>query len=586
MPNIKYALVALALGALLVAACQSDMSSVAEAPISGEPVIRVNQVGFAPQSSKVAVVPAPSYDSFELVDLDSNQSVFSGVLSQPAVWEHSGEEVRRADFSSFERPGRYVVRVPDLPDSPVFEISERAYGDLNDAVTKAFYFNRASTELKEEHAGIYARPFAHADTEVKVHSSAASEARPEGTIISGPKGWYDAGDYNKYIVNSGISTYTLMAAYEHFPDYYAQRNLNIPESGNQVPDLLDEVMWNLEWMLTMQDPNDGGLYHKLTTKNFTDRAMPHEVDDEQRYVVKKGTAAALNFAAVMATASRVYADYEDAFPGFSEQALVAAEAAWAWAQENPDVIYRNPEDIQTGQYGDSDFEDEFAWAAAELYITTGNDDYYGAMNAPEAEINVPNWSTVWGLPWVSLAHHRDHLTDAADRDLIARRVTEMADALRQEWVDSAYGVPMREQDFVWGSNGVAMNSAMMLLQGYRLTGERDYRDAAQAQLDYVLGRNPTGFSYVTGFGSKTPMHIHHRPSASDGIEEPIPGFVAGGAQPGQQDLDGCPVEYPSDKPAKSYLDHWCSYASNEIAINWNAPLVYVSGALEALNLGH
>src|SRR5690606_16003168 len=263
--------------------------------------------------------------------------------------------------------------------SVVFTIDNDIYQALNAAAAKAFYFNRASTELLPEHAGIYARPAGHPDDQVFVHASAADAIRPEGTVISGPKGWYDAGDYNKYIVNSGISTYTLLAAYEHFPEHYQAQHLNIPESDNAVPDLLDEIHWNLEWMLAMQDPKDGGVYHKLTTKHFSGVVMPHQTTSP-RYVVQKSTGAALNFAAVMATASRIYTDYESHYPGLSARMLEAAEGAWAWAQANPDIRYEQPADIHTGAYGDSNFADEFVWAAAELYITTGDDRYYTAMN--------------------------------------------------------------------------------------------------------------------------------------------------------------------------------------------------------------
>jgi endoglucanase len=122
----------------------------------------------------------------------------------------------------------------------------------------------------------------------------------------------------------------------------------------------------------------------------------------------------------------------------------------------------------------------------------------------------------------------------------------------------------------------------MLIQAYRLGNDRAQLDAAQSVLDYVLGRNPLGMSYVTGIGQRSPMHPHHRPSEADGVVDPVPGFIVGGPNPGQQDKAGCPVPYPSPLPALSYIDHGCSYAANEVAINWNAPLVYVSAALQAL----
>ncbi|WP_206514062.1 glycoside hydrolase family 9 protein, partial [Xanthomonas euvesicatoria] len=168
-----------------------------------------------------------------------------------------------------------------------------------------------------------------------------------------------------------------------------------------------------------------------------------------------------------------------------------------------------------------------------------------------------------------------------DRARIAREITGLAQQLADTWQSSAWRLAMNDSDFVWGSNAGVLNRAMMLLQGYRLTQQRQFLDAAQSQLDYILGRNPLGLSFVTGIGKRTPMHIHHRPSEADGIEAPVPGWLVGGPQPGQQDAKECKVPYPSKRPALSYLDNFCSYSTNEVAINWNAPLVYVSAAIEA-----
>lgn len=576
-------------GTSLLAGCDgggnsaTSSSSIAAsvAPQDTSTGIRLNQLGFLPESTKWALIPAVKTNRFSVIDVASGNEIFGGELTEAAQWEPAQETVKLADFSQLKQAGEYQLRVAGIADSRPFRIAEDVYTALNAASIKAFYFNRNSAELLPEHAGIFARPAGHPDTRVLVHASAVSAERPEGTVISGPKGWYDAGDYNKYIVNSGISTYSLLAAYEHFPAFFDAQNLIIPESGNAIPDLLDEALWNLEWMLTMQDPADGGVYHKLTNKNFDGTVMPHEATTE-RYVVQKSTTATLDFAAVMATASRVLAKYETELPGLSAKMLVAAESAWQWAQANPAVTYEQPDDIKTGGYGDSQLDDEFFWAAAELYITTNNDSYYTAANAKDMSINVPSWGDVRSLGWMSLAHHRAQLSAAADRELIAKRIETLASELVSVWSSSAYRVTMQTEDFIWGSNSVALGQGMMLLQAYRLTDKREYLDAAQSTLDYVLGRNAVDMSFVTGFGHTSTLHPHHRPAGADGIDEPIPGFIAGGPQPRQQDKDDCPVAYPSSIPAKSYLDHYCSYASNEVAINWNAPLVYVSAALQVL----
>lgn len=581
------AAVAAAALALALQACGTSTVPGAAAPPAAavaagtaSTTIQVNQVGFLPGAAKWAVVPAGGADRFEVIDASTGREVFSGRLSPAARWKPAQESLRLADFSAFRTPGEYRLHVEGLPESARFVIDARAYEGVNAAALRAFYFNRASTELKPEHAGPWARPAGHPDTRVRVHASAAGPGRPEGTVISAPKGWYDAGDYNKYIVNSGITTYTLLAAWEHFPAHFERQRLNIPESGNALPDLLDEVLWNLEWMLAMQDPADGGVYHKLTDKGFDGVVMPHQPDNE-RYVVMKTTAATLDFAAVAAQASRVFAPFESQRPGLSARLLAAAKAAWGWAHAHPAVLYKQPADIHTGGYDNATLRDEFAWAAAELYVTTRDDAYLAALKAQAQPADVPGWGDVGSLAWITLAHHRERLTPQADRAEIERQIATQAGKLAAQWQASPYRVAMQREDFYWGSNAVALNQALMLIQGHRLGGDRRQLDAAQAALDFVLGRHPTGFSMVTGFGERSPREPHHRPSGADGVTDPVPGFIVGG--PRHETSDDCkPIAYPSTAAAKAWLDRFCSYTTNEVAINWNAPLVYVSAALQVL----
>jgi len=545
---------------------------------AGSAEIKVNAVGFLPQSHKLAVIPqAASANRFEVLDTDG-KVVLDGALGAASRWAPSGETVHVADFSALTQAGAYRVRVGSLLSDP-FTVAQDGYRALGDAALKAFYFNRSALALTPQFAGPWARPAGHPDDKVLVHASAASKARPQGTVIASPKGWYDAGDYNKYVVNSGISTYTLLAALEHFPDVF-KRDIGIPESGNGVPDILDEALWNLDWLLTMQDPADGGVYHKLTNLRFDGMVMPHAASTTPRYVVAKSTAAALDFAATMATASRVLTPYDAKWPGLSQRMLAAAQSAWRWAEAHRNVVFKNPKDVVTGEYGDAQLADEFAWAAAELFIATGQDGYAKAFMQRDAAPTTPGWDNVAALGWMSLAHHRDRLNPGIDRALIERRIDALASQLAKH-ADGGYRVPLASKDIVWGSNAVILNQGMMLLQAYRINGTPAYLQAAQSSLDYVLGRNATGYTFVTGFGARPVMHPHHRPSMADGVAAPVPGWLAGGPNPGQQDAKDCPP-YPSKLPALSYLDHACSYAANEVAINWNAPLVYVTAALSAL----
>jgi endoglucanase len=373
-------------------------------------------------------------------------------------------------------------------------------------------------------------------------------------------------------VNSGISTFTLLDAWTDFKDFYRQRQWTIPESGNSMPDLLDEVLWNLDWISSMQDPEDGGVYHKLTTLNFEGAVMPHQAV-AQRYVVQKTTAAALNFAAVMAKASRVLSEFEADQPGkaalFSQKAI----KAWLWASKNPAIYYQQPADVSTGAYGDTNLADEFAWAAAELFLLTGEQPYLQQFFQLAQPVQTASWASVSSLGYFSLAKEANRLT-VQQRQLVVSAITKVADQFVVQHQASAYKVAMLPDDFVWGSNAVAMNKAILLYKANQITAKAGYVEAMQGLVDYVLGRNPLDLTYVTGFGVKSPQHIHHRPSEADGVKAPVPGWLAGGAQPGQQDK----CQYSSKLPALSYADDWCSYASNEVTINWNAPLVYMLAA--------
>ncbi|PYR87760.1 MAG: cellulase, partial [Acidobacteria bacterium] len=299
--------------------------------------IRLNQVGFYPDAPKIACVVVETGATFYVLTADLRDTAFTGLLGPRRVTARSTDTTRAADFSALRTPGQYVVVVPGLGVSYPFAIRPRVHEELVRAALKAFYFQRASLALEPRYADRWSRAAGHPDTQVLVHPSAASAGRPPGTVISSPGGWYDAGDYNKYIVNSGITVATLLSLYEDFPEYVRAPHVDIPESGDAVPDLVHEALWNLRWMLTMQDPSDGGVYHKLTEPRFEGFVGPAEARSP-RYVVQKSTAAALDFAAVMAQGARVLRPFEG-MPGLPDSALTAAIRAWNWARRHPDVFY-------------------------------------------------------------------------------------------------------------------------------------------------------------------------------------------------------------------------------------------------------
>jgi endoglucanase len=442
--------------------------------------------------------------------------------------------------------------------------------------------------LEPKYAGKWQRGPGHPDTVVLIHPSVESKQHPAGAQISSPKGWYDAGDYNKYIVNSGITMSSLLSAYEDFPAYFNKLTTDIPESGDALPDLLNEILFNLEWMITMQDRSDGGVYHKLTNAAFDGMVMPG-VTKAPRYVVQKSTPATLDFAAVMAQAARVFKKFEKQLPGLSSRCQAAAEKAWEWAVKNPDVRYdqqgineKFDPDITTGEYGDRSFKDEWLWCAAELFVTTSDTKYYAMVKERMQDaVALPSWSNVAMQGYYTLTRKGSELP-GMDSTIHAmkKKILQMADTFLAKQKENAFATVMgqSQRDFVWGSNAVAANQGILLLNAYLQSGQRKYFEGALANIDYLLGRNATGYCFVTGFGSKSPMHPHHRPSVADGIDEPVPGLLAGGPNPGRQDK----CTYPFIEPENAYVDIDCSYASNEIAINWNAPVVYLLNAVEAI----
>ncbi len=571
--------------AVLLTACATDKPFNPDA----DP-IRINQLGYFTNQSKTATIEDDATrDDYRILNADTKEVVWEGeaIRTCTSAWNEKPRQV--IDFSSITQPGKYILEA--RPYSKEFVIAEHPLHDLSIASIKSFYYQRTGEAIEEQYAGKWNRPAAHPDTEVLVHASAASKDRPEGTIISSPGGWYDAGDFNKYIVNSGFTIGEMLTVYQLCPDYFKSLNLNIPESSNSTPDVLDEIYCNLKWMLTMQDPSDGGVYHKLTTPNFEAFVMPADCH-QPRYVVQKGTGASLDFAATMALASRIYKEYEE-YAEFAEQALKAAVDAYKWAQKHPNVAYRQNEmnekcepKVFTGEYGDGFFKDEFFWAASELYFTTGKTLYLNAAAsyAPK-EYTLPTWGNVYGLGMMAwLVQQTYGFSQDADRlgTRFTNKILSYCDTLLIAQENSCYDSPYGNvpQDFGWGCLAESgCGKGLSLLFAYRMTSDEKYLHGALKVADYLLGRNATGYCYVSGFGQKPVMNPHHRISAADGITEPIPGFLAGGPNAGQQDhCEG----YPSNLPDESYLDKTESYASNEIAINWQAGLFSFIGWLDAV----
>jgi endoglucanase len=358
--------------------------------------------------------------------------------------------------------------------------------------------------------------------------------------------------------------------------------LNIPESGDATPDILNEARWNLEWMLKMQD-NDGGVWHKQTSEHFCEFVMPEEDlllskvfgTGKEPY---KSTCATASLAAVAAIAARGYQPFDK---NFAAKNLRAAREAWIWTERYPDVTFRNPPGISTGEYGDADCGDERLWAAAELWRTTGDAVYHRyfrdnyakylpTLVAPDPE----SWRVVapMGL-WTYVLAPREGADQIALAEIRKRALAaayQIVDRTRR----NPYRVSLVAKDYVWGSNGVVANYGMQLLIANALSRDRAFVETALDNLHYLLGRNTFSLSWVTQVGANPYRHPHHRPSGADKKPEPWPGLLSGGPNAHRQDdvLRALPATLP---PTKVYRDDEGSFASNEVAINWQAMLVFL-----------
>ncbi len=531
-------------------------------------------MGYPLDGPKVALVGVPAVN-FEVRRCGDNAVVFSGKLGAAQADKNSGDTVQAADFSALRQPGRYYLQVPGVGRSWDFSVGGKVYEHAYSMAMRGFYGQRCgmAVNMAPEFPG-YSHPACHLHG--KFDPSSGVKGRRDNI-----GGWHDAGDYGRYMVNSGITAGTLMWTWELFGKKIQNISLDIPESGNGTPDILNETRWGLKWMLQMQD-TDGGAWSKQTSTHFSGFIAPDK--DKLPSVVigtgkppYKSTCATADLAAVGAIAARVYQPYD---AQFAAQALAAARRAWAWTEKYPDVTFRNPAGITTGEYADASCRDERLWAAAELWRTTGEAQYndyflknYAAylpgLDKPPAE----NWSLVGPMGLWTYAMAARKGTDPEAVAAIRARTVQAARAIVERTRANPYRVSMQAKDYVWGSNGVAANYGVYLLIANRFQPDPSLVDAARDNLHYLLGRNTFSLSWVTQLGEHPFLHPHHRPSAARG-GAPWPGLLSGG--PNAHRADPVAALLPMDlPPAKVYTDQTGSFSTNEICINWQASLVFL-----------
>ncbi|WP_433910018.1 glycoside hydrolase family 9 protein [Sphingomonas yabuuchiae] len=566
----------------------------------------LNQVGFRPDIAKRAIIVKDGVAvPWALLD-DKGRTVAQGTATVFGPDAASGDTVQQIDFGAFRTPGTYRLKV-DGRTSHVFTIAADVYRPLSHASLNFFYQQRAGVAIDARFAGgtQWARPAGHAHEVVTCFKGVDQAGTdwpgcPYTLDVTG--GWYDAGDQGKYVVNGGIALWMLQNLYEvdaaspPFPDGSAA----LPEAGNGINDLLDETRWEMRFLLAMQVPDgqtmalplgrqgrgplrltpvdaSGMAHHKIADRHWTKLPTPPADDHEERLLFPPSTAATLNLAATAAQCSRIWRGIDN---NFARRCLIAAGKAYRAALRNPDVYAAQAFD-GSGGYGDSELSDELYWATAELYAATGMPELAEALHKmplhAAALAGEPSWGRTAALGTITLATATG--VQPAERAAARAKLIALADRFLAEEARSGYHIPYASTAYHWGSNSVLLGCGQILALAARFTGEARYRDGAVDAMDYVLGRNPLDQSYVSGFGWKPMQHPHHRFWAHQfdaRLPGPPPGVLSGGANstvfpdPASAALKGRCVG------TRCWIDDAHAYAHNEVAINWNAPLVWLA----------
>ena len=664
--------------------------------------ISVNQLGYFPETKKIAVLGDNQGDvmhgaekinlsgayTWELVDAKSGTVVKSGETTAPAKDQDSADSVCKIDFSDYKEPGTYYLRIKGQDwRSFEFRIGNDIYTEKgHDMLTNAinyFYQNRSGVDIEKAYitsgtdAGLAHQGGHKKDTatiQKEWHNEYASKTEATSTYACGTltanHGWYDAGDHGKYVVNGGIAVWTLQNMYERatFSETAGKKfddgsgTVVVPETGNKIPDILDECLFEMEFIEQMKVTSsdtawgkyEGLYYHKLHDHKWTGLATkPWDYEgpvdqggwDTVRIVKPPTFAATLNFAACAAQTARLLEPYDK-----TRAAELLSEAKDAFAAykkyfyeadltetTHPELGCKCPkEEINEkslyapmwqakggGPYGDNDVKDDGYWAACELFVSCSKmgdadaskymDEMKGYSKAFEVTERITggenassgkgsytsfNWGNTGSCGSLTLALHKDLLSDE-QKSTLEKSILKTADSYIATEGKQGYGIPylfdgdpyndpnnldpsILINGYEWGSNSMVINNLIVMAYAFDQTGKVDYLSGVTQGMDYLFGTNPLSFSFVTGYGSYHEKNPHHRywsheldktlPSAPDGI-------LSGGPNAGLQDpyvraLAFVPGDL--DNPSqRCFVDSIEAWSTNEVTINWNAPLAWI-----------
>ncbi len=513
--------------------------------------IRLNSIGFLSHSEKKASF-AGSCSSFMIINgTNTNEVIYTGYSVSNVYNNDTKENLTILDFSDFTTEGEYSIYIEGVGLSPVFRIGNDIYNEPFKVCMMGMYLWRCGTNVSFTYKGVtYSHSVCHKNDGNLQYITSSS------TIKDGTGGWHDAGDYNKYVVNAGVTVGIMFLAWEHFKDKLQDVVLDIHEKNNSIPDYLDEIKWEIEWLLKMEYPDESGrVSHKLSTLNFGGFIMP-EAETTTRYFCPFSTAATADFVAMLAMAARIFAPYDS---NFTNKCIQAAKRAYNYLKNNLSNIQPADSEFSTGGYKTSDSDDRI-WAAAEMWVTLGDNEYLADFesraNNEQHKIDIDfDWGNVKNIGMISYLFSQRSGKNSTLVNSISNSLISVANQIVTNRNKHGYGRPLGES-YYWGCNGSVARQVVILSSAYKLNPDNNYKQTALDALSHLFGRNYYGRSFVTGLGHNPPKYPHDRTSGAS--NKPWPGRLVGGGWP----------------KATSWVDVESNYEVNEIAINWNAALVY------------
>ena len=602
--------------------------------------VLVNQMGYYPEFKKQATVVVEENDmtakEFMVVDINGT-FVYTGTTTPVGFDKDSGDWVHIADFSALKTEGTDYAVICDGKMSHPFNIGNYIYDGVLTNAMNYYYQNRSGINIESKYitsgdASTLAHQGGHMTDNAYIQDKWVKSYLADGSDVQKTKtqnvtgGWYDAGDHGKYVVNGGISVWMLNNIYERSlvlgnATKWADNSgtVVIPESGNDAPDILDETRYEVEWFFTML-VKDGSyknmVYHKMHDHKWTGLAVkPWDYESEWgtiRIIKPASTAATLNFVACAAQSYRLWKNYDS---DFANQCIEQAKLSYEAAKANPSLYAPLDQAIGGGAYGDDNVKDDFYWAACELYAATGDEKYYNDLKSYEDAFVMSysldggenngsctsfNWGNTAGLGNLTLyLLCEDKLTET-EYNSIKNSIINTADHYIDIENEQGYGIPyvgttftdpvnlgegVEVEGYEWGSNSMVVNNAVVMAYAYDITKDTNYANGVSTAMDYIYGRNPLEYSFVTGYGEHAYANPHHRYWSYE-LDSDFPmapaGVLSGGPNSGMQDpyILGAGYKRGEVAPQLCYVDSVESWSTNEVTINWNAPLAWITSWLE------